>query len=548
MGGKEGNISLYYQKSPGSGVIRISNTISAPFFGSNFVSRNFSFTLLASAFNNTGGAVFAEYVSYSGSIYKSSDLKVVKTLVPPITNNTITQNQTIYYGQIPSMLTGTNPNGGTGTYTYQWDKNDGVNNWVQINGATSNIYTPEALTRTTKFRRYALSGGRANSSNEITIQVNDSPLITNNEISGNQTINEGNSGANIFGSQPSGGNGSGTYTYQWEKKEVNGSWNIVEGATTGSLMPGSLLVTTNYRRLTKSGNANSISNEVTINVIAAPQLLSNSIILNGSLISGSLPIGGTGLYSYFWTLYSPEDPIIIQGIGLDLIIPDFVYDYLNQYPNLYINRTVTSGIQSITSNSIQVIPGTQILNNSIALNGLEITGSLPNGGLGQGFYTYEWYSYNMIGDEVIGEVNKLVGDQQNYTITQIPGMITKYYRIVKSGGKKSFSNTVSYDFSGRQISTFENLNITEQEQSITVKVYPNPTNGLVNFQNDVWENKEVEIIIYSEWLGNSSTIYKGVVKPNQGINWNIPVNYPKGLYFYKIVTGEEIKSGKIFYN
>ncbi len=78
---------------------------------------------------------------------------VVVTVTPGIGNNNINSAQTICKGGTPATLTGSQPTGGSGSYTYQWEKSEDGTNFMSIAGAISSTYSPGSITITTWFRR-----------------------------------------------------------------------------------------------------------------------------------------------------------------------------------------------------------------------------------------------------------------------------------------------------------------------------------------------------------------------------------------------------------
>ncbi len=79
---------------------------------------------------------------------------VTITIYAPLTPGTISSDQTICSGNTPAPLTGTNPGGGDGGYTYQWQQQANCTGaWTNISGATSANYSPGALTQSTCYRR-----------------------------------------------------------------------------------------------------------------------------------------------------------------------------------------------------------------------------------------------------------------------------------------------------------------------------------------------------------------------------------------------------------
>ncbi|MBB6612208.1 gliding motility-associated C-terminal domain-containing protein [Pontibacter sp. Tf4] len=82
-----------------------------------------------------------------------SQRTVIVTVTPNIGNNSISTNQTICSGGTPGTLTGTTPTGGSGTYTYQWERSEDGTNFSAIAGANNAAYTPASLTISTWYRR-----------------------------------------------------------------------------------------------------------------------------------------------------------------------------------------------------------------------------------------------------------------------------------------------------------------------------------------------------------------------------------------------------------
>jgi large repetitive protein len=98
----------------------------------------------------------------------------------PVTNNTISADQTLCSSEIPATLTGTTPTGGTGTYTYQWQSSttSATTGFADISGATSPNFSPGTITQNTWFRRVVTSGACANSSsNAVALTLISQPPV-----------------------------------------------------------------------------------------------------------------------------------------------------------------------------------------------------------------------------------------------------------------------------------------------------------------------------------------------------------------------------------
>ncbi|PWG79406.1 PKD domain-containing protein [Pararcticibacter amylolyticus] len=104
---------------------------------------------------------------------------VFTTVQPAVTNNTIGADQVLCAGQPSSVLTGSVPLGGDGTYFYQWQRSTDGTVWNDMAGANSASLDPGTLPQTTWFRRIVTtalcSGDQKNVSNEISIVINPLP-------------------------------------------------------------------------------------------------------------------------------------------------------------------------------------------------------------------------------------------------------------------------------------------------------------------------------------------------------------------------------------
>jgi len=352
------------------------------------------------------------------------------------------------------------------------------------------------------------------------------------------TISEGSKAPTLTGT------GAGNYTYQWYKT-IDGVFTLIPGATNFYYSPGIPFVTTKYFRQNKLGSVIGSSNEITITVINnAPPVLNNTITIDGVIVTGSLPTGGVGANSYLYSWYVIDEDgdgseLPYSSQSLVLTAPTFTR-YFNSPNNFTIKRMVTSGSQYVASNAITVPHISEIQNNIISINNNQVTGSIPTGGMGN--YTYSWaiyYTGDPIDfDETTKDLDLTSHLNQINTILQIDSS-AKLVRVV-TAGISSTSNKLSLN----------NITATalKKEDTLVSAAYPNPTSGSINFTTSFSSNKEIEIIVYSEELGKTQSIFKGTTAPNQIVQCNIPSNYPKGIYYYKIVSdNKEVKTGKIIF-
>ncbi|WP_324670953.1 gliding motility-associated C-terminal domain-containing protein [Hymenobacter sp. GOD-10R] len=199
---------------------------------------------------------------------------------------------------------------------YQWlsSPDNTPGSFREIPGATSASYQlPTSLPPgTTYYQRRVqlllpdLSGPYCDPSFTAVVSVTVTPALAAGSIGANQTVCSGAAAANLTSTAPASG-GTGTPAYQWESSTDNVTWTNVPGANGETLAPGTLSVTTSFRRRVTSGACSEVSNTVTITV--SPALTSGSIAANQTICAGSAPAaltsvapaaGGTGLIVYLW--------------------------------------------------------------------------------------------------------------------------------------------------------------------------------------------------------------------------------------------------------
>jgi hypothetical protein len=455
-----------------------------------------------------------------------------------ITNNNISGNQTVYEGQSASTISGSTPSGGNGTFTYTWQKKVGSGSWNVISGGNSTSYSPGIVAATTSYRRNVSSATFSSVSNEVTITVIPAAPLQNNTI----TIN----GINVNGSSPTGGIGS--YTYSWGVLDEDGDFSELTAISSPNVMfsdpafanyiksPKTFQLT----RIVYSGTARSFSNYVVMPHNSDIQ--NNTISIDSNQVTGNIPTGGLGGYTYSWGILDEDGDFseltTISSPNVMFSDPAFT-NYINSPKTFKLTRIVYSGTTRSFSNYVVMPHNSDIQNNTISINNNHVAGSIPTGGIGG--YIYSWGILDEDGDfselTAISSQNVMFSDPAFTNYINSPKTF-KLTRIVYSGTTRSFSNYVVMPH-----------NSGLRQNSIAVSnVYPNPTSGSINVTTDFFTNKEIEIIIYSEELGKTQSIFKGSATPNQIVQCNIPSNYPKGIYYYKIVSeNKEIKTGKIIF-
>lgn len=320
-----------------------------------------------------------------------------------LTAGTIKSDQTICYGTSPSIfLTNTYPTGGTGAYSYQWQKLIG-SSWTDISGANEETYTPSSLTANAYFRRAETSGSCGTVySNQIAITVYAQFLP--GVIGSSQTVNY-NSVPSEFTSLQSASGANSSFTYQWKNSLDNSTWSNISGATAENYQAPALTAKTYYKRSTTSSTCGTLeSNVITVNVNA--QLVAGEVSLSQQVCNGStpnsfstttMPSGGTGSYTLQWQ--KTED-----GSNWSDVIGANSYSYQagSLSKTTYFRKKVVSGSAIEYTNIITITvldpfnAGTIAADQTVCYNSAPnpiSAASLPSGG--NGSFTNQWkYSLN----------------------------------------------------------------------------------------------------------------------------------------------------------
>ncbi|MDP1726709.1 MAG: T9SS type A sorting domain-containing protein [Bacteroidota bacterium] len=395
-------------------------------------------------------ALFKRFVSSGGCTDISNTVQITTHSV--ITNNLIYGAQSVCGGNSPSVLSGTIPSGGIGSFSFRWLKKvSGMSAGYIYAGEDDSTfdYYPSSLFSTTQFKRLVMSGVCKDSG--YAIQVNVNPQIANNNLVGAQNICAGASALPINGSMPFGGNGS--FTFGWIKS-ITDSFNNFSNAglndTSVNYSPTNITVNSWYRRIISSGGC--MDTSMAIPILTIPVISGNSIqgsqnICTGAIpavISGSVTNGGNGSYLYKWLkcLVNDTNNLIFAGDN------DSTLSY-NPTPinnTTWYRRLVKSGACSDTSNTAQVIVSQHISNNVI--NGTQnicfgatptaITGTLPIGGSGN--FECKW----LVNQTGAGGVFSIAGANDSNLVSYLPAIsqTSWYKRLINSGGCIDTSNPV----------------------------------------------------------------------------------------------------------
>ncbi len=350
---------------------------------------------------------------------------VLIEVAPALQGGTISDDQTICFGTIPSkLLNEGGASGGNGAIAYQWEYSTATVAWTEIEGATAKGYSPGELFQTTSFRRMAYSescGSVASNTVEVTVRGKLGP----GTITGDQTICHGGDPATITAGQAPVGGDNENYDYSWQFSTDGNSWTDIE--IEGPVVPNwynppaGLTETTMYRRGVESADCEvryttpvtvTVSDELTPGEIAGVQEICDGTDA-GMLSSVSLPQGGEGpsSYQYTWQV-SPNnaDWEDVAGAGETLDPTDVLY------ADRWYRRMVTSGAcGTAATSSVKVTVADPVDGGAISEAQTICFGAIPErlvnaGGAtgGIGAFTYQWESStdNINWSEISGEVGK----------------------------------------------------------------------------------------------------------------------------------------------
>ena len=486
-----------------------------------------------SSWNNISGATSETYQSgaMTTSLYfrrseTSGSCGTVQTnSMQIVVNNqliagTVKADQTICYGISPGIfLTNTYPAGGTGSYTYQWQKLV-ASSWTDIPSANSETYTSGALTATSYFRRTETSGTCGTvTSNQITVTVRNQFLP--GVIGSSQTVNYGAVPAELVSaSSPTGG--AGTFSYQWQNSLDNSTWSNISGATSESFQPPALTVKKYYKRLTTDGSCGTLeTNVITINVnsLLIPGVIAENqtICYNSTpalLTTSSIPSGGNGSYLYQWQ--KTEDGITwtnITAANSDSYQPGSLIK------TTYFRKRVTSVSFDDYTNIVTVtvhdnfIPGVIGADQTVCFN--EIPASLnsvnlPSGG--NGTYTNQWkFSLNSSSWSVVA------GATDSYYEPTALTVKSYYKKIVTDlcGVKETNIITINVNpvFSAGTIGDNQTIVFNNIPQKLDVSTVASGGTGSFSYQwqksidNSSWTNITGATEAYYQPSATSQTTY-----------------------------------------
>ena len=403
---------------------------------------------------------------------------VLEVIVEPtLTGGTISDNQTVCFGGDPDAFTSTSPEGGTGTYIYQWQAKIANGTFTDITNADPATYDVAAgIEFTTTFRRKVSSGVCAEAfSNEVVVKVE--PVLNPGSIAGEQTICENGDPAFINSiAAATGGAGSGSYQYQWKSSnDINGAFAAIPDALSASYNPPAGLAETTYfvREVTSGSCGPELSNIITITV--QPTLLAGAVNGDVTICEGEIPAefgnvndatGGDGIYNYQWQWSNNQGGPYADVSGAT----SATFQVQNPLSaTTYYVRKVTAGICSpALSNEIKVTVDPTINPGSIGGAQTICEGDIPSlfgqnpATGGDGSPQYQWQTAT----DALGLFQDVTGAiSATYQVTD-PMTATTFFRRMVSAGVCAVKYT----------------------NTIEVKVHPTTTPGSVGADQTIASN------------------------------------------------------------
>ncbi|MGI4739906.1 MAG: gliding motility-associated C-terminal domain-containing protein [Janthinobacterium lividum] len=233
-----------------------------------------------------------------------------------------------------------------------------------------------------------------------TIRVPGAP--TPGSIGANQTLCGGATPAPLT-STAAPGAGTGQFSYQWQSSVDNINWTDIGGANAPSFAPGTLNVTTYFRRLVTSGFCGPRTPTAAVVITVLPALVAGSIAADQTVCAGTAatPLtstapatGGAGTFAYQWEASADNTTwAAIAGATGEVFAPGALT------ATTYFRRRVTSGPCSSLSNPVAVTVAPALAAGSIAADQAlcaggtptSLTSSAPAAG-GTGAIAYQWES------------------------------------------------------------------------------------------------------------------------------------------------------------
>lgn len=368
---------------------------------------------------------------------------------------------TVFCQESPNLTINGSTATGSGAISYSWELRIDGGPWGSVSGeALEDIaLAPQNIAGNYDLRRITTSDICSYPSISQNFSFTILPGISGNSIvnDGAATVCEGAAPGLFVGTTPEGGNN--TYTYTWQQRIGGGVWETT-GVDSKNHLEGMLDQSGvyEYRRLVTSGPCTTPSESNVITVTVEPAVSNNAISTDvtafcGSAtaftITGTIPTGGNGAYTYFWE--SRYNGGTWNSIGIN--DANYSEEILTAAGTYEYRRLVSSGscVDPVASNTLSVT-----LTEAIAISGA-VTDAINS---------------NNDGSIIV----VVTGGTMPYEFSWSNGAITQNLEDIPAG---TYTLTVtdengcmlSKDFIVGQITGLE-----EEKKTSKFVVYPNPIN------------------------------------------------------------------------
>lgn len=416
----------------------------------------------------------------------------------------------------------------SGTIGYSWEMRMDGGAWETIAGEVQEdiLLTSKTVAGNYDFRRITTTDLCDYSSLTEIHSFTVLPEISANSVmnDGASTICVGTAPGVFTGTTPEGGDN--TYAYTWQQRKDGGSWEEV-GVNNKNYQEGELTQagTYEYRRLVTSGPCStpSESNYITLTVESA--VSNNEISTDVSTfcgsastftISGTIPAGGNGIYTYSWERRLNGGSW--NSIGTNE--PDYSEEVLSSVGTYEYRRLVKSGscVDQVESNIISII-----LTDAVTISGA-ITDAIDSNNDGSIILTVAGgtapYAFNWSNGATTQNIENIAAGTYTVTVTDDNGC------------------EYSEDFVVDQITGLE-----EDMYIASINLYPNPTHNYVTIDLKFTTPTTCKFILRDN-IGNNikEWMFNSILDVENKIDLN---GFPEGIYFITIEAHDKVYTQSI---
>ncbi|GAB3202266.1 hypothetical protein GCM10027293_27490 [Pontibacter aydingkolensis] len=428
-------------------------------------------TLIATGTSFNTGNLISSATYYVDAVTKGTTActspgrrAVTVTVIPPISNNTISAAQSVCGGTTPAALTGTTPTGGSTPLTFQWEKSENGINFTSIAGATNATYSTGALSTTTWFRRIVKGSDTCpqNASNAVQITVTPLPATP---VADAQTICNGSSAMLSVNAPVSG------ITYKWYNAATGGNILSTEVTYTTDALNTN---TTFYVEATNANGCVSPRRPVTVSVRELPEMpmAANKTICYGQSATLSVTAPDPSL-TYKW--YNSDNQLLssLPSLNVAGLQASAVY-YLEA---TYISEPDCSSPRREVTVTVTQLPGLPVVANITICSGTKgiLNVQNPDPAL-----TYRWYNTDSDGTSI--------GTGASFETQSLTSARTYYVEASTASGCQSGRRQVTVSVSALPETPFANnaevcagamalLSVSDANDALTYQWYATSTSS-----------------------------------------------------------------------